>query len=698
LSSLSFQYPSFYIVLVLLIAALFTGLLYFRNSKQKDIPPHIQITLGVLRFVSIALIGFLLLGPLIKRTETEIQKPIVLVAMDNSASIGQVHDSLFLANLMNDLQGVNDNLKEEYEFRFYHFGEQMIESKDPDFTGRATNIGEVFESAYNQYGAENLSAVIIASDGIYNEGRDPVYALERLKVPVFSIQLGDTTQRRDLKIKKIFHNNIAYLGDRFKVQVDISAYNLAGKKSILTVSEVSGQGGSKQDFAIEINQSDYFKTIEVELEAKQPGVRRFRFSLSPVEGEWTTANNSREIFVDVLDSRQKILILANSPHPDVAAIRQVLERNKNFEVTQSLLRDFKLKIADFNLVIFHQLPAKGSDIRPLVKTLESAEIPRMFIIGQQSDLNVLNALQTAVRVRSNVSKPNEVQAKLVNSFSLFTLEDRTRSKIGQFVPLAAPFGEYTLGAGVDVLLNQRIGQVETDFPLLLFQSTNTGKIAIFLAEGFYKWRLFDYLQHENNEISNEIIQKTITFLNVKEDRRRFRAYSAKNIFDENEPISFGAELYNESYEQINDPDAHIRIVNEDGKEFPFVFNKRGKGYFIEPGLFPVGQYSYNAYTEYDGKRLEFKGQFSIQPIEKELFELTADHGLLERLSDAFGGNSITSDQVSSLTEDIKNNRRIKALLYETSKTRPAIDLKWIFFILILLFGAEWFARKFYGSY
>jgi len=699
LSNLTFQYPISYVLIIAAVAALYTGILYYRNASHKDIPSYMQTILGVLRFLSILIIGLLLLGPLLKRSEMETRKPIVLVAMDNSASIAQAHDSLFLQNLEKELEGLNQELGKDYELRFFQFGERMNEDFAPDYQDKATDIGQVFETAYNKYGAENLSAIVIASDGIFNEGRDPVYALERLKVPVFAIQLGDTTQRKDLKIRKVFHNNIAYLGDRFKVQVDVSAFNLSGQNSVLSVAEVSGQSSSnRQEFPIVIDKSDFFKTIEVELEARQPGVRRFRFSLAPVTGEWTTANNSREIFIDVLDSRQKILILAHSPHPDVAAIRQVLDRNQNFEITQSLLRDFKDNISNYNLVIFHQLPAKGSDIRPLLKTLESSATPRMFVVGQQTDLNVFNSLQTAVRVKSTVSKPNEVQAKLLPAFNLFTLEDRTKSRLGQFVPLAAPFGEYTLGAGVDVLLNQKIGQVETEFPLLLFQSTNTGKIGILLAEGFFKWRLFDYLQHENTEISDEILQKTITFLNVKEDRRRFRVYSAKNIFDENEPISFGAELYNESYELINEPDAHIRIINEEGKEFPFVFNKRGNGYFIEPGLFPVGQYTYSAYTEYGGKRLDFRGQFSIQPIEKELYELTADHGLLKRLADAYGGRAIYADEVSKLQEDIRNNRKIKSLIFETTRTRPGIDLKWIFALLILLFGVEWFARKFYGSY
>lgn len=699
MSELTFQYPTPYLLLILLGAVAISALLYFRNDRQKDIPKSMQILLAIIRGLAIFLIGVLLLSPLIKNRQLDTQKPIVLVAYDNSASLLAVHDSTELARIVQSLEDLKEQLGDDYDIKSITFGEGIKDSLQMDFSEQSTNIGQVFEESYNQYGAENLAAVVLVTDGIFNEGRDPVYALDRLKIPVYSVMLGDTTQRKDLTIKKVFHNKIAYLGDKFKVQVDISAYNFDGQSTRLRVSEITANGSqTKHDIPISINKGDFFTTLEVELEAVAAGVRRFRFSLSPLEGEMTTANNTRDIYIDVLDSRQKILLLANSPHPDISAMRQVLERNQNFEVEHSLLRDFNRSVQDFDLVILHQLPSKGADIRNLLQQMDAKQMPRLFIVGSQTDLNAFNNYQTAVRIRSNINQPNEVQAKVDQGFSLFTLEEKTRNKISQFVPLAAPFGEYSTGAGVDVLLYQKIGQVETEYPLLLFQASGNSKTGILLAEGFYKWRFFDYLQHENTEISDEIIQKTITFLNVKEDKRRFRAYTAKNIFNENEAISFGAELYNESYELINEPDALLSIFNEEGQEFPFVFNKRGKGYYVEPGLFPIGQYSYTASTTYDGKKLDFKGQFSIQPIEKELFELTANHGNMRRISSAFGGRAVYPAEVSTLPESILENRKIRSVIYESTVTKPGIDFKWIFFLIIVLLAVEWFLRKYFGSY
>jgi len=57
----------------------------------------------------------------------------------------------------------------------------------------------------------------------------------------------------------------------------------------------------------------------------------------------------------------------------------------------------------------------------------------------------------------------------------------------------------------------------------------------------------------------------------------------KNIFNENEPIVFDGEVYNENYELINESDVSLVIKNEENKEFPFTFNKTASSYTLKAG-------------------------------------------------------------------------------------------------------------------
>jgi hypothetical protein len=43
-------------------------------------------------------------------------------------------------------------------------------------------------------------------------------------------------------------------------------------------------------------------------------------------------------------------------------------------------------------------------------------------------------------------------------------------------------------------------------------------------------------------------------------------------------------------------------------------------------------------------------------------------------------------------------KNLKPVMYTTQKTENALNLKWIFGILILLLAAEWFMRRYFGGY
>ena len=376
----------------------------------------------------------------------------------------------------------------------------------------------------------------------------------------------------------MFHNKIAYLGDKFSVQVDIAARNAGGSNTTMAISKVVGKEARKiQDMPIPIDKNDFFTTREIILDANESGVQRYRVSLSSIAGEATRSNNVKDFFVDVLDARQKLLLLANSPHPDISALKQTLETNKNYQVTVNYIKKLKVKLEDFDFVVLHNLPSKQNDISSVLNKLNTRKIPRMFIVGTQTNLARFNKVQPLLTIQGQANNPNDVQGIISNEFNLFTIEESLRNNLPTFNPLIAPFGEFNVRGDAQVLLYQRIGKVETKYPLLLFGQENDIKIAILAAEGLWRWRLFDYLQHQSHDIFEELIGKNFQYATLKTDKRRFRISVGKNIFNENEPVILDAELYNQSYQLINDPDVSLVITNADGRDFNFTFNRTTNG-------------------------------------------------------------------------------------------------------------------------
>lgn len=699
MENISFQYPTWYLIFCALLGLAYAAFLYYRDQSFQDKSKQLNWILGPVRFLTVTFLSILLLSPLLRSIISEAKKPVVILAQDVSESIGAGFTEAQKESYISSFKTLSQELSEEYELHEYAFGNEVREGVDFAFTDKVTNISKLLQELYDLYSNQNLGAVILATDGIYNEGSNPIYGGSKLSAPVYTVALGDTTAKKDLFLKRIFHNKIAYLGDKFSIQTDIAAKNCAGTTTNLNVYKVANGAQERlKQIPISINKNDFFTTKEIILEANKSGVQRYRISMASIEGEVSTANNTKDFFVDVLDARQKILLLANSPHPDISAIKQSLESNKNYEISTAYINNPQVNVAAYDFVLMHQLPSKTNSAEGVLSTMNNRKIPRLFITGSQTNFQKLNQIQGLITINADGRNTNDAQASVASDFSLFNIDQKINQDISRFPPLLAPFGDFKDNGTGQTMLYQRIGKVDTKYPLLIFGEERDVKTGVLCGENIWKWRLFDYLQNKNHERIDELLGKSIQYLSLKEDKRKFRVNVNKNIFKENEPIYFDAELYNETYELINDPDAFITVKSSEGKDYDFTFNKSGRSYTLNAGNFPVGNYTFTAKTLSAGQELTYNGQFSVQPVQLEVYETTADHGLLRLLSEQNDGELLYASDLSSIGQRLKDRKTVVPIIYENSKTRSVINLRWIFFLLLALLTIEWLVRRYYGSY
>lgn len=682
-----------------LLPCLLLGVLYawtlYRNSSI--FTPTQQKYLFVLRSITVALIAFLLLTPLIRMLTKQVEKPILIIAQDNSESILLGNDSVFYKNdYPQKLKNISSQFGEEYEVRFISFGSEIVEGFDETYSQQQTDISKLFNELSNRFANRNVGAVILASDGIYNRGINPIYTIDKLSAPIFTIGLGDTIPRRDLLISGLEFNRIVYLENDFRVNVSVAARGFAGSRTKLTVQDAT-QVVFTQD--INLNSSDFRIDIPVQLQANKVGTQRYTVSLQALEGEITTKNNQQIFFVDVLDGKQKVMLLAAAPHPDLAAIKQSIESNRNYEVEIVLLEDADLsKLSSYGLLILHQLPNANAKSGLLSQSIQALSLPVWYIIGNQTEYNSFNALQNAITVQNFSGSFNESQGVLRNDFYLFTLSEESKNRLRDFPPLNSPFLNATIKGQSAVLFNQLIGVVQTDRPLWAFTDIGGIKYGITYGEGLWKWRLHNFKASENHEAFDELITKTVQYLASKEDKRKFRVNANKKFFDENENITFVAEVYNDSYEPITQSEVTIELKNSNGASYPFAFNKADKNYTLNAGLLPVGDYTYTAKSILGTTESSVSGQFVINPLNVEELQTTADHALLFAIAERSGGQFLLPAQMDNLLDLIKNNEEITSTSFEEKRYEDIINLKFLFFLLLALLSAEWFIRKRSGVY
>ncbi|MBC7744578.1 MAG: hypothetical protein H7096_05700 [Flavobacterium sp.] len=656
---------------------------------QTRLNKTLLIFLFGLRTITVATIAFLLFAPPFKTISKTTEKPIIILAQDNSASIALSEPASFKTETyIRQLRLLEKTLSKDYEVKSLSFGMNVKQGLNFKFDERLSNLSLVFKMIDNEFANRNIGADILASDGIYNQGGNPIYESKNLKAPVYTVALGDSVPKKDILISNVNYNNIAYLDNQFQIEVGVEAYQSGGAVSKLSVSDQSGILFSRP---VNISSEEYRVTVPLTLSARRKGIQRYSINLSAVSNELSVLNNSQTIFVEVIDGRQNVLIIANSPHPDVSAFRQSIEINKNYKV----LVAFADKVTDnqiekAGLVILHQLPSVNNAAQKILKQVEGK--PTLFVLGAQSNTNIFSSSQNLLNLSSSGST-QEALARIQPDFYGFTISENTKIKLRNFSPLISPYGNYGLKNPGTIAFVQQIGKVVTNTPLLVFGEDQKRRVGVLAGEGIWRWRLEDFLESNNHEAVNELLSKTVQYLSSRDDKRKFRVYPAKNSFDEDEHIILNAELYNDAFELLNTPDVGVSVKNKEGKSYSFLFSRSGNAYLLDAGILPAGEYDFSAKTKLGSKNYNAAGKFIIRQEQAEFQQTTANHQMLFALAVQHGGQMIYPGQLSRLAEMIKADENVKTVVYEDRKYVDLINYKIIFFLLLALLSTEWFSRK-----
>lgn len=689
------ELPTWWVLICLAAGFLYAFVLYRKDHSFDSVHPWMRKFLFALRGILVFFLCILLLTPLLKTLTREKEKPLIIIAQDNSQSIVLNKDSAYYRQgYKKQLEDFANGLKKKFEVKEVNWGDKVSDGIDFSFSEKQTDFSTLFSQISDRYEDRNVGAVVIASDGLYNRGGSPVYDESILKVPYFTIALGDTTVQKDLLISKVNFNKTVYLGNSFPLEITVDARRLNGSSTVLSVKQDSTVLFSKQ---IAITGNKFNQLIPVILDAKKPGIAHYKIELSVVSGEMSVVNNVRDVYVEVIESKQKVLVIGNSPHPDLGAIKLSLEGSQNYTVKVVTAEQFEGNLNEYNLVVLHNLPSAAHPIKDLLGKISASTVPVWYILGTQTSIPLFNSLNSGLEVKDNIDKSNPVEAKVNRNFSLFTISSDMEQKISSFPALLTPFGKFRSTANNAVLLFQQIGAIATDQPLQTFNQSTSQRIGVLSGEGLWKWRLSDYSANGNFDVFNEWLLKSVQNLSVKENKTHFRLISKNNI-NENEQVIFDAEVYNDNYELINSPDVSMVITNSAGKTFPYIFSKTEKAYHLNSGYMSAGDYKYKSTVKVSDKTYSSSGQFTISLLQAEQGESVADHVLLNTLSQKNGGAMVYPDQLADLQKQLLNRDDMKTVSYSHYKLRDLVDVKAIFFILLALLSLEWFLRKRAGSY
>lgn len=668
--------------------------LYRRQRGREGFAPRLALLLAALRALAVALIAFFLLEPMLRHRVREVRRPVAVILHDGSRSLALAGDTAALRGAyMDRLEALAQELGERYEVRAFTYGEALREGLRRDQGDVLTDLSQALREVRDRFQGPDLGLVVLDGDGIVNRGRDPRLEAAQLGVPVHAVALGDTTVRPDIAIRAVEHNRIAFLGNEFPVTVSVAAHHLGGKRARVSIRH-EGAEVAAQELALQ--GGTFRRELPFLVRAAKAGVQRYTVAVQAVDGEHTRANNTADFYIEVLDARQKVLLLAHAPHPDIAALRHALAGVEGYEAQVANAGEFNGAVEEHDLVVLHQLPsARGAG--PLIARARAKGIPLLFVLGAATDMAAFNALGAGVSVSGARAAITDAQAQPQPRFTLFNVEPDLVRALERFPPLQVPFGQYAAGLGAEVLAHQRVGAVRTDAPLIAVQQLQGQRTAVVCGEGLWRWRLADHRMNGSPDRFDRLLRKLAQYLALRADKKRFRVDHAP-LFTTRDPVAFTAELYNAAYEPVPDARIAITLTDSAGRAYAFDFHGADGAYRADAGRLPAGRYAWKAEAEHGGERHAAQGQVHVQALNLEQLNTVADHGLLADIAARTGGELVGPDGLERLKAKALGEGGVPARSYLELRFTDLVASPWPFVLIVLLLSAEWALRRRAGAY
>ncbi|WP_345229197.1 VWA domain-containing protein [Hymenobacter ginsengisoli] len=691
---LSTAYSPWFILLCLAVGAGYAALLY---SARAPWSRAVNYTLAALRFVVVSFLCFLLLSPFVKTTTTRTEAPTVVLAVDNSQSIPLFTPGPALGQLTAGLPQLATTLRAKgFRVETRTLTKAITAPDSVRFSANRTDLNKLLTDSREANAERNLAGVVLVSDGIVNQGQEPQFS--EFNFPIFSVALGDTIPKKDLRLTDLVYNRVAFSGNKFPLEAEIGYEGYAGGTATVEVRE-GGRVLESRRLALPNGRRRVRATFQ--LTAPAPGKRRYEVRVLPQAGEFTALNNSRTAFIEIVKGKLRVLLAGAAPHPDLKALRAAILANNNFDLTLAVASVGQPlpATASFDVAVLHQLPARGGLGQELLARVRAAKVPVLYVLSAQSDYNAYNQLNAGLNVQPRGTQTDEVIPLPNPGFGRLPLDEESRRRLAQYPPVPVPFGELWLSGGAEAALWQQVGRLPTQKPLLVFGGAAgaSPRAATLLAENTWQWRLEEAIAHDDRpEAYDRLISRTLQLLTQNANKKRLDVYPSQDVFGTQDDVTLGAETYNAVFERIYDQKITLTLTDSARRARTVTFANAADGSPLHLGPLPAGLYRYQAHATLGGQAQQASGELLVQNQPLEAQESKADHRLLAQLSRRSGGQLYYPSQLDKLAQDLAA-KNFKPVLSSEEDLKDLINLKWLFFTLVALLGAEWATRKYQGG-
>lgn len=230
--------------------------------------------------------------------------------------------------LTQQLQQISwDSLEGRVEVVHESFGSSH---QDPAQKRLGTNINHAVLDLLKRY--TNLRAVIVSSDGDWNEGESPANAATRMRindVPIYAVALGNEEPLPDIEVASLEPPTFSVAGKALQVPFTLRS-TMATDYEVEVLLDVDSREQLKKRVVVPAMgqvRDVFFWTPE------SVGQARLKLTVPPHPDEVMKDNNTSEVDVAIKAESLKVLVVESHPRWEYRYLRNALERDPGVDVT-----------------------------------------------------------------------------------------------------------------------------------------------------------------------------------------------------------------------------------------------------------------------------------------------------------------------------------------------------------------------------
>ncbi|MBG7629346.1 MAG: VWA domain-containing protein [Bacteroidetes bacterium] len=669
--------------LLLILLAVFVALFLavFQYIFRKKERGQLNYWLSFFRFLSLFSIFILLINPTVQKEIIEIVKPNLVVAVDNSSSIKHNSQGEVLKTLVERITTDKD-LNAKFNIDYYSFGKNVKPLDSLAFNENHTNLFESLNSFSKIY-KKGGNPVVFLTDGNQTVGNS--IAFSNYESPIYAFIVGDTTAVEDLYINQLNVNKNTFINNKFPVEVFV---NYDGNKSVTKKLSVYYKGRRLFSKQLSFSKTDNVKTESFFLSAENKGIQYYVVKIESLENEENTINNSKNFSVNVIEEKSEILLLTSIIHPDLGMLKKAIESNKQRSVSILNINNYKGIISDYQLIILYQPNQK---FKVVFQDIQKEKLNYFIISGLSTDWNFLNIAQNNFSKKAISVSENYNPIFNPNYTSFMGLDIGFSS----FAPLEDRFGAVRFSIPYQPLLFQKIGNIETEDPLLATFENNNQRGAVLFGENLWRWRMNSFSENKTFELFDGFVSNLMQYLSSNFKTQRLNV-SIKPLYYSNETIEVSANYLDENLNSDTRVQIWLTVSNKETNylnKIPFALVNNQ--FIVELSNIPAGEYDYSVGVT--NEKESISGNFKILAFEVEQQFTQSNNKDLKKLASKTNGEIYYANQETNLVESLKKDERYKSVQKSSIIKTPLIDWKWILGFIIFLLSVEWFTRKYFGK-